>query len=127
MKSLDDVIKEIEKINSECKDSPIFDFKELEMIYRAEGENKNKKRKFKNIDELENMAREYIIIHYKAEVYSMLFDEFDYPLDKYTDNNDWDNRNTNAWYAYQELMNIHESLYKIKRKINEYIELEWRK
>ena len=122
MKNLNDLLEEIKKINKEDKESPIFDYERLEVNYRKV----NKIEKITDTEEFEKLLREYIIIWKEAEVYNFLYEDFDLPLDKYTTREDWDNRNTNGWYQYQEIMRVYEKMRKIEKVAYKKIINEWR-
>ena len=122
MKNLDDLLKEIKKINEEDNDSPIFDYENLEVNYRKV----DKVDKLHNKEEFEKCLREYIIIHKEAKVYNFLYEDFEFPLDKYTTREDWDNRNTNGWYQYKELCDVYDKMRKIEWIAYDKIIKEWR-
>lgn len=101
MKSLNEVKAELKKINEEDIDSPIFDFEKLEINYRKV----NKTEKWSNDFLLEQMARDYIILHYQAKYQNEMWAKFEFPLDKNTTRKDWELRNTPRWKEYQEIQN----------------------
>lgn len=101
MKSLNEVKAELKKINEEDIDSPIFDFEKLEINYRKV----NKTEKWSNDFLLEQMARDYIILHYQAKYQNEMWAKFEFPLDKNTTRKDWELKNTPRWKEYQEIQN----------------------
>lgn len=76
MKSLNDVLKELEKINREEPDSVQFILKDLIINYRKV----NKTYTCKDINEFEEMARGYLVTHLKAKVQNSVWNKYTFPI-----------------------------------------------
>ena len=100
MKNLEEVKMELEKINREEPDSPIFDFDKKEIYYKITNETKY-------ADDIEYWAK------------------YEFPLDKDTTKEDWTNRNTERWYKYQKIMSDWEHDEELRKQENNKIKEEW--
>lgn len=118
MKNLEEVKKELEKINKEDETTPIFDFDNNEIYYRLV--NKREKTNF-----IEFEARQYIMIHYMAIEQRKYWNKYEFPLDKFLTRYDWENRNTENWYKYEEIMNNFNADSRILDKEYNKIRNEW--
>lgn len=76
MKSLNEVLKELEKINKEEPDTPIFNLEDLSIDYRRV----NKMEHCKSLEEFDMMARGYVIIYLQAKVQKSVWDKYTFPI-----------------------------------------------
>lgn len=118
MKNLEEVKMELEKINREEPDSPIFDFDKKEIYYKITNETKY-------ADDIEYWARHYILIHYLAKIQNKYWAKYEFPLDKDTTKEDWTNRNTERWYKYQKIISDWEHDEQLRKQENNKIKEEW--
>lgn len=118
MKSLEEVKMELEKINREEPDSPIFDFDKNEIYYRLINDTKH-------TDDIEYWARHYILIHYLAKIQNKYWSKYEFPLDKHTTKEDWNKRNTPQWYAYEKIMKQYEEDEAKRAEENKKVKEEW--
>lgn len=118
MKNLEEVKLELKKINIEEPDSPIFNFDTNEIYYRKVNDTETK-------DNIEYWARYYILIHYMAKVQDKYWSKYEFPLDKNTTREDWENRNTERWYEYQKIMSNWEHDEALRRQENNKLKEEW--
>ena len=118
MRSLNEVKEELKRLNEEDKNSPIFNFDTNEIYYP-------KVNKVETKENIEYWARYYILIHYNAKVQDKYWSKYEFPLDKNTTREDWDNRNTERWYEYQKIMSNWEHDKELIKQEKKRIKEEW--
>ena len=77
MKSLNEVLKELEKINKEEPDTPKYNLEDLSITYRAI----NKIGYFPTLDVFELSAREYLVVHLQAKLQREVWNKYTFPIE----------------------------------------------